>query len=106
MIETIVRERNTGKTREIIGRMRENKESICLVPALATKANFPKDLQGRVFLFSDIENARLRGLTFFKVFVDEGYLFPANQLATFYYKLGKMNKDVVVYGSIENMGGK
>lgn len=101
MIETNVQERATGKTTEVIGRIKENENSIGLVPYDPMKKLYPKELQNRIYTINQLLDGHLRYKRFNKVIIDEGYLLSKDKLAQLYYHLGKMNIDVVVYGTIE-----
>ena len=105
MIKTIVRDRGTGKTTEIIIRMRENKNLITLVQSHMVKENlYPKDLQKRVFTIGDIMNDKslLKGVKFEKILIDEGFIFHPVTMAKLYYYLGNNNIAIDVYGSVSN----
>ena len=100
MLKTIVRGRATGKTTEVIVRLRENKELIALVPTNISKKLYPSELQSRIFTPSQLLNGTATGMRFTKLLIVEGFVFPSEQMVKLYYYLGENHIDVEVYGTI------
>lgn len=100
MIKTHVRERGSGKTTEIIIRLKENENLITIIPYFSMKQLYPKELHNRVFTLRQVKENSLRGLRFDKILIDEGFLFSKDELAKLYYYLGREKFDIEVYGTI------
>lgn len=99
MIKTHVRNRTSGKTTEIITRLRENKNTAAIVFYSPMADLYPDDVASRVFTLNQFTLLKSLG-DFEKIFIDEG--FPQEKLAEFYFHLGRLNldADIEVYGSI------
>lgn len=105
MINTYVRGRATGKTTEIIIRLKENENLIALVGNREIKKLYPTEIHDRVFVLGgrNLSNlTELKGVKFDKVLIDEGFLMDKANLAQFYYDIGRMGIDVDVYGTIDD----
>lgn len=84
MLKTFVRHRGTGKTTEVIAKLRAEKSAIVLVHATHLKGSYPDELHQRVFTVEDYLNGwRLEGLCFNKIILDEGFILAEDVLAKF-----------------------
>lgn len=100
MLKTFVQERQSGKTTKVIGLMENDENLLLIVPNQSMKQFYPKEMEFRIETIESVLNGNLRGRTFNKVVIDEGFLFDKEKLAQLYYYLGRNQIYTIAYGTI------
>lgn len=100
MLEINDQKRGSGKTTKAIEMLREDKNSICIVPFSIHKKSYPDDVSSQVLTERDIffKSILTRST---KVIIDE-LAMSKFKTATLFYELGRLNIDVIVFGTDEN----
>jgi len=100
MLEIHDQKRGSGKTTKAIEMLREDKNSICIVPLFTYKKSYPDDVSNQIFTEKDIFfKSMLTRST--KVIMDE-LAISKFKTAALFYELGRLNIDVIVFGTDEN----
>ena len=97
MLEIHDQKRGSGKTTKAIEMLREDKNSICIVPLFTYKKSYPDDVSNQIFTEKDtFFKSMLKRST--KVIIDE-LAMSKFKTAELFYELGRMNIDVIVFGT-------
>ncbi|WP_348922066.1 hypothetical protein [Enterococcus rotai] len=99
MIEIHNQPRGSGKTTEVIKRMKDDVNLVCLVHSNRVKELYPSELRHRLFTFDQFDIRTIDRLRVRKAIVDEGLIGSKVSIANMYYKLGHAGKETVVFGT-------
>ena len=100
MLEIHDQPRGSGKTTKVIEMLRKDRNSICIVPFPIHKKLYPDDVSSQVFMEEDVFfKSTLTRST--KVIIDE-LAMSKFKTAELFYELGRLNINVIVFGTNEN----
>jgi hypothetical protein len=102
MLECRVRERQSGKTTEVIAWLRVYPQAIAIIPYAVTRGQYPDDVRNRIITYNELMAGMLHGRNFHKIYIDEGFLESKVAIAKLYHYLGRNfgNIETISYGTV------